>query len=186
MYTRISKSELALLQTDAELGIKKRKKLMQKKIKCTPLGRCFLRIAMMHAPNLALESADRFIVLVLCWFLADLGVLSLLSNIPKFLPSADTLKDIMIKEVIDTIVIKREDMKGVPLGLMCDKGEGQKKRNGASFIKLVPRFDMKTDKIKVTCIGIQSAGNSSIDAAEGVDHVLKPYDHEDQVLQFSV
>ena len=92
----------------------------------------------------------------------------------------------MVEEAIDTIVIEREDMKGVPLGLMCDKGEGEKKRNGASFVKLVPRFDKTTNKIKVTCIGIQSAGNFSVDAAEGVDHALKPYDHDNQLLQFEV
>ena len=97
----------------------------------------------------------------------------MLSTIPNISPSANTLKDIMIKEAIDTIVIEREDMKDVPLGLMCDKGEGEKKRNGVNFVKLVPRFDMKTNKIRVTCIGIQSAGNFSIDAAEGVDHALE-------------
>ena len=45
---------------------------------------------------------------------------------------------------------------------------------------------MRTDKIKVTCIGIQSAGNFSVDAAEGVDHALKPYDHHEESLKFSV
>ena len=69
-------------------------KLTQKKIKCTPLGRRFLGIAMMHVPKLALESAERFIVLDLCWFLADLGFLSMLPNIPNISPSANTLKDI--------------------------------------------------------------------------------------------
>ena len=186
LYTTISRSELALLRNDADLGKRIRKKLTQKKFKCTPLGRSFLGIAMMHVPKLALESAERFIVLVLCWFMADLGLLHMLSSIPAISPSANTLKDIMVEEAIDTIVIEREDMKGVPLGLMCDKGEGEKKRNGASFVKLVPRFDKTTNKIKVTCIGIQSAGNFSVDAAEGVDHALKPYDHDNQLLQFEV
>ena len=53
-------------------------------------------------------------------------------------------------------------------------------------MKLVPQFNVKTDKIKVTCIGIQSAGNFSVDAAEGVDHAMKPYDNEEEPLQFSV
>ena len=60
----------------------------------------------------------------------------------------------MVEEAIDTIIIEREDMRGIPLGVMCDKGEGEKKRNGASFVKLVPWFDVKTNKIKLTCIGI--------------------------------
>ena len=186
LFTRISKSELALLRSDAEVGRKIKKKLTRKQFNCSPLGRRFLGIAMMHVPKLALESAERFIVLVICWFLADLGFNSLLSEIANVTPSASTLREIMVEEAIDTIVIEREDMRGIPLGIMCDKGEGEKKRNGASFVKLVPRFDVKTNKIKVTCIGIQSAGNFSVDAAEGIDHAMKPYDHEEETLQYSV
>ena len=141
---------------------------------------------MMHVPKLALESAERFIALVLCWFLADLGLLSMLADVPNISPSASALKDIMIEEAVDNIIIEREEMKGIPLGLMCDKGEGDKKRNGASFVKLVPRFDVKKNKVKVTCIGIHSAGNFSVDAAEGVDHALKPYDHDREPLKISV
>ena len=186
LFTTISKSELSRLRNDAEIGRQIKKKLTQKKFTCSPLGRRFLGIAMMHVPKLALESAERFIVLVICWFLADIGFNNSLSDIANMTPSASTLKEVMVEEAIDTIIIEREDMRGIPLGVMCDKGEGEKKRNGASFVKLVPRFDVKTDKIKVTCIGIQSAGNFSVDAAEGVDHAMKPYDHEEETLQFSV
>ena len=54
----------------------------------------------------------------------------------------------MTDEAVDTIMLEREEMKGVPLGLMCDKGEGDKKRDGASFVKLVPRFDVKNKRLK--------------------------------------
>ena len=61
----------------------------------------------------------------------------------------------------------------------------RQKRDGASFVKLVPRFDVKKQKVKATCIGIQSAGNFSVDAAQGVDHALIPYDTENRI-QLSV
>ena len=49
---------------------------------------------------------------------------------------------------------------------MCNKGEGDKKRNGARFVKLVARFDAKKDKVRVTCISIQSTDNFSVETAE--------------------
>ena len=140
---------------------------------------------MMHIPKLALESAEQFIALVICWFLADLGPATLLTGVAAISPSALTLKDILIEEAIHTIIVERNEMNGVPLGLMCDRGEGEKKINGASFVKLVPQFDVKKNKVKVICIGIQSVGNFSGDTAQGVDHVLQPYDHDDTPVQFS-
>ena len=82
---------------------------------------------MMHVPKLALESAERFIVLIICWFLADLGFKSSLSDIANITPSASTLKELMVEEAIDTIIIEREDMRGIPFELMCNTGEGEKK-----------------------------------------------------------
>ena len=41
------------------------------------------------------------------------------------------------------------------------------------------RFDKKNDRFKVTCIGIQSAGNFSTDSAQRVDHVMIPYESDD-------
>ena len=114
----------------------------------TPLGRRFLGIAMMHVPKLALESAEKIIALFICWFLADIELDCFLKEVAVITPSATALKDIMTEEAVDTIMLEREEMKGVPLGLMCDKGEGDKKRDGASFVKLVPRFDVKNKRLK--------------------------------------
>jgi len=63
-------------------------------------------------------------------------------------------------------------MKELPLALMCDKGEGEKRRDNSSFVKLVLRFDKKKDRVKVTCIYIHSAGSFSTDTSQGVDHAL--------------
>jgi len=113
LYTKISISELCLLRDDANIGRKMRKKLT-KKFSCSPLGQRFLGIVMMHVPKLALESAEKNIALFVSWFLADLDV-------PKLSPSATTLKDIMVEEAIDTVFVDWEEMKGLPLVLVCDK-----------------------------------------------------------------
>ena len=134
---------------------------------------------MIHVPKLALESAEKISALFVFWFLADMDLHEYLSYVPTISPSATTLKEIIVEEIIDTLFVDREETKGLPLALMCDKGEGEKRRDGASFVKLVSRFDKKNDRIKVTCIGIQSASNFSTDAAQGVDHALITYDSDD-------
>ena len=101
----------------------------------------------------------------------------MLADVSNVSLSASVLKNIMIEESVYTIIIEREEIKGISLGLKCDKGESEK-RNGASFVKLVPRFDAKKNKVKVTCIGIHSAGSFNVDAAEGVDYALKLYDRD--------
>ena len=63
--------------------------------------------------------------------------------------------------------------------MLADKGEGENKRNGASFVKLLARYDETRSRVKVTSVGIQSAGNTSVKAAEGIDHALQVYDYAD-------
>ena len=75
--------------------------------------------------------------------------------------------------------VEQEEMKVLPLVLMCDKEEGEKRRDGPRFVKLVSRLDKKNEWVKVNCIGIYSAGNFSTDAAQGFDHALIPYDSND-------
>ena len=76
-------------------------------------------------------------------------------------------------------------MKGLPLTLLADKGEGMSKRGSASFVKLVARMDEKHDRVKTTCIGIQGAGNSRVDTATAIDHALKIYDCTDARVKFT-
>ena len=96
----------------------------------------------MHVLKLALESAEKIIALFICWFLTNIELAGFIKDVAAITPSVSTSKDIMIEEAVDTIMIECDEMKGVPLGLICDKVEGEKKRNGASFVKLVPRFDV--------------------------------------------
>ena len=60
----------------------------------------------------------------------------------------------MVEEAIDTVFVEWEEMKLLSLALMRDKVDGEKRRDGASCVNLVSRFDKKNDWVKVTCIGI--------------------------------
>ena len=134
---------------------------------------------MMHIPKLASESTEKIIVLFVSWFLADLDLHEYLSDVPTISPSATTLKDIMAEDDIDTVFFEWEEMKGLTLTLICDKGNVEKRRDDVSFVKLVSRYDKKNDWLKFTCISIQSASNFSTDIAQGVDHALIPYNSDD-------
>ena len=59
---------------------------------------------------------------------------------------------------------------------MCDKGDGAGKRGGASFVKLIARWNLKNQKVRVTSIGIEGAYNTTQSRAEGIDHSLTFFD----------
>ena len=183
MWTRISKSELSLLKKDAKIGKLVRRRFAQKRYTNTPLSRRLLAIALMHASKLGLETAANMTPLIIASFLTECDLD--LEDVATSSPSATTLKRIMIDEAVDTIYTERRDMKGLPLTLLADKGDGQSKRGTASFIKLAARMDESRNRVKVTCIGIQGAGDSSIDAATAIDHALKVYDYPDSRVLFS-
>ena len=93
---------------------------------------------MMHVPKLVLESADKMIALFVVWVLTNIHITGLIEYVPTISPAATTLKYIRIEEAVDTVLMKREEMKVVPFLLMCDKVKGEKRRDGASFINIVP------------------------------------------------
>ena len=70
---------------------------------------------MMHCPKFSLEIASTFIALVIASFLADIGLNSLLDNVPEVTPSAGTLKNVMIDEGVNIIYLKKQQQK-VTLG----------------------------------------------------------------------
>ena len=71
-------------------------------------------------------------------------------------------------------------MMGCLLTIMANKGEGELKRDRASFVKLCACFDDEADRVKVTSIGIQIAGNTSKGAATGVGSALQVFDYDDK------
>ena len=69
------------------------------------------------------------------------------------------------------------------LSIIADKGKGENNCNGASFVKILARYDELQHRVKFTSVGIQSADNTSIEAADGIDHALEVYKYpEDYVL----
>jgi len=70
--------------------------------------------------------------------------------------------------------------------LLGDKGEGESKRGGVvSFVKLVVMHDAKLNRVRVNCIGIQGAGNTSVDADVGIYHCLIFFDYGDARMKLS-
>jgi len=64
-FELISKSALSRLRNEAKLGKKICQKMQGKKYVGSPLGDCLIGIAMMHAPKLSLECAEKLIPLFL-------------------------------------------------------------------------------------------------------------------------
>ena len=160
LYTEISESKLAVLIKRAEKSNKIIRKLNDKNFTCPPLSRRLYGLAMMNSPKCGLKTAEVFIPLVITDFLAEFLPFHNLDSVPYISPSKATLKEIMIDKACNTILIERNKMKGVPLSLMCDKGEGPSRRDGASFIKLVPRYCEDEGRVIVRSIEIDTARNT--------------------------
>ena len=108
LWTKISKNELTQLRKDAAVGKEIRKRFTSnKQSKLTPLSWRLLGVAMMHCPKFSLETASCFIALVIASFLADIGLNSVLDNVPEVTLSAGTLKNVMIDESVDTIYLEK-------------------------------------------------------------------------------
>ena len=58
----------------------------------------------------------------------------------------------MINEAVDTVYLEIQGMRGVPLNLLDNKGDGHGNRGSTYFVKLVAQMDEVRDRIKVTCI----------------------------------
>lgn len=91
----------------------------------------------------------------------------------------------MIDEACNTILIERNKIKGVPLTLTCNKGEGGSKRDRASFIKLVARDYENEERVIVRSIGRDTTGNTSRDAAAGINSALTLFDLPGNKLKLS-
>ena len=148
------------------------------------MGERLIGIAMMHAPKLSLECAEKLMPLFIGSFLVDCGIHeSEIQNLGSVTPCAKKIKAIMIEETVDTILTDKKEIVGKPLTLMCDKGDGAGKRGGASFVKLIARWNEKLQRVRVTSIGIEGAGNTTQSGAEGNDHSLTLYDTPNHRVQ---
>ena len=152
---------------EAKIGRLIKKKIQRKRYADTPRAHSLMAIMMAHVPMVSLQSIEQIISFSFASLLLDCGVE--VSNIPYICPSAATLKNIIFEEAANTILLEREVFKASPLSLMCDKGDGSKGRDGENFVKLLAYWDEENKKVRVVSIGIDGAGNSSQEAAKGID-----------------
>ena len=83
---------------------------------------CRVYGVMMLAPKLALETAESIYVLAVAAYMNAYGFF--IVEIGNSTPSTSTLKELMIKEAVETIILEQDDMKAKLLTIICDKGEG--------------------------------------------------------------
>ena len=140
----------------------------------TKLGRQLLGMEMIHAPKVGLESMAKIITLACAGTLANLGIYEVyLPHIPLLTPSADTLKNFIFELGVDVILLTGEEIKNKGLALLCDKDED--KNLAASFVKLLCWYNERKG-IEILCFEIESAGNSSKDAAKVIHYSLKIFE----------
>ena len=87
---------------------------------------------MMRVPNIGLEFAANMIPLISLSLLIGCGIY--LEDVATTLPSAGTFKIIMLDGNVDTMYLEKQEMKGVPLTLLANKGNGHGKQGSASFL----------------------------------------------------
>ena len=131
---------------------------------CSLLSKQSLGTAMVYVPKLSLKYTSR--TFICATFLADLGINDMLNRISIVFPLVAILKQNMVDKDVDVVLIEKEEITEAPILLMCDKGEGGKKRDGASFVKLAERFEKNDKRVKVCSIRLQSVGNFSLDVAQ--------------------
>ena len=87
---------------------------------------------MMHVPKPGLEVAANLIPLIISSLLIGCGIN--LEDVATTLPSAGTFKIIMLDGNVDTMYLEKQEMKGVQLTLLANKGNGHGKQGSASFL----------------------------------------------------
>ena len=143
-YVYASKKRMKQLESEAKIGRLLLLKTKQKKYIASPHAKSLMAVMMAHVPKVSLDALQYVISFSTACLLHDLGLP--VSSVPQWCPSASTLKDLVINEAVNIIVLERETFKNNSVSLMCDKGDSSKQRDGASFVKLINCWDSK--KIK--------------------------------------
>ena len=81
-------------------------------------------MAMLHAPKVGVETMEKVIMLSAAAFAANIGISEEdLPNISKISPSSTTLKQLLVKIAVESVLMTSKEIKDKQLGLICDKGE---------------------------------------------------------------
>ena len=108
LFENVSRSKLAKLERKAECFKSLNVKLNQKKAKMSNLSRRLYGVMMMMASKLNLEIAESICALAIAAYMNDCGFD--IDKIGNSTPSASTLKEIMIEEALETVLLDREEM----------------------------------------------------------------------------
>ena len=123
-HITISKRKLQTLEKEASIGRKFMSKMNNKKYVASPNARTMLGIMMAHVPKVSLENVELIIAMSNASLFLDMGLQS--SSAPLWSPSAATLKEIIVEEAINSVVLEQKNFEGKPSALMCDKGAKSK------------------------------------------------------------
>ena len=63
---------------------------------------------MSHVPKLDLESAEKIMSLFVAKFLTDCGFHEMLECVPAISPPANTLKETMVNETVDIMILQKK------------------------------------------------------------------------------
>ena len=129
-------------------------------------------MAAVHCPKLGFETLSKIVSFTRTGIISTLGVRTGdLQSLVSLTQSPTILKKLLIELGTDVVLLIINNIKGKRLSLICDKGEN--KGPEASFVKLLCWYNKIMNKVETICFGIESAGNTSTNAAQGIDHLLK-------------
>ena len=129
-------------------------------------------MAAVYAPKLGVDTLAKTMCIASAGTLANLGVSSsYLSALSQVTPPPATTNKLVIELDVDIVVLISKEIQDKNLSLICDKGDG--KALSMSLIKLLCWYNALRKSVEVICFDIESAGNTSKDAAQGINHSLK-------------
>ena len=145
-------------------------KTKQKKYIASPHAKSLLAVIMAHVPKVSLHALECIISFSIASFLVDMHIPN--TKVPLWCLAVFTLRELLIDEAVNTVIFEQEMFKQTSVSLMCDKDDGSKHRDGASFVKILICWDVKHDQVRSIVIGINGAGNTLEEAAEGINNLL--------------
>ena len=141
-------------------------------------------MAAVHCPKLGFETLSKIVSFTKTGILSTLGVSAGdLQSLVSLTPSPTILKKLLIELGTDVVLLIINNIKGKRLSLICDKGEN--KGLEASFVKLLYLYNKIMNKVETICFGIESAGNTSKNAAQGIDYSLKLFEYDQNGTRLS-
>ena len=163
-----------------------KKSTKRKNYVSTKIGRELIKMALMRAPKIGLESDSTIMVLFGAALMAKVGVEGY-QLIPNITPCAKTLCEFLFEGTVYSIILERDLMLSAPLAILCDKRDGRKITEGDKFVKVTATFSREEGGVRgvdITYICIFSTSNNPDSAAKNITHCLELYDTLTYIIVF--